>query len=527
MTWPLLIACGYAPLLWWHLSGLLARPHYQFVLILPVLLVGLIRSREAETVERGDFRWAFAIGAMFLGSLGLLGLATWGWSPWIAMLSGLLTVFAIAWWNTGWNGIARWLPAWIMCWILLPPPFNSDERLTLGLRRFTTIVTSKLLDLFGILHAKYVNVIEVPQKKLFIADACSGVHSLFVLLAASLFWSLVRRRSAWHSTLLMLSTVGIVLVENIARLVLIVMGLSWRMDLTTGLDHTVLGLLLFLGSTGLIVSIDQLLLFLLPQRPSRLLAARLGSTKPSEPPRWLQFGAAVSTPLFVICGLVQWITMPGRLPDLSAPFTSVPDLRELGKDGMPATLADFSQKDYSRIERVVGDPFGQQSQQWVYTRDPLVAQISIDYPYDSFHDATVCYAEIGWQIDHVAVLAPKSQGTATEHGEKIAVVQMSRGLEGAAILMFSQIDRDGAIHARFSEQTTGSNVRDASRRFESLIKRPPTPTKLEARPPLSQIQLIARSAEPLTDADTELLLSLYAEFRERVRQELWRPSPGP
>ncbi|MBS0201590.1 MAG: exosortase U [Planctomycetes bacterium] len=525
----LLIATGYVPLLWWHLSSLLARPHYQFVLILPVLLALLIRSRDGEGNETGDFRWRYLVGLMYVGSLGLLIVATWAWSPWLAMLSVLIGSFCIAWSSTGWKGAMRWLPAWVMCWVLLPPPFGSDERLTLNLRHFTTHATSQVLDLFGVLHASYVNVIEVPQKKLFVADACSGVHSLFVLLAASLFWGLFWRRSVLHVGLSMISAFGIVLVENITRLVLIVLGLSWNMDLSSGPDHTALGLILFAASVGLIISTDQLFLFLLPQRTSRTIVARTPSAAIAvegvdSPKRRMTI--TLLSPLFATAGLAQWATMPEQLPDLTASFWTMPDLKEFGEGGMPPVLQGFSRIDYSRIQRVVGDPFGQQSEQWVYGKDSIVAQLSIDYPYDSFHDATICYSQIGWKIDNVAVESievPANDSMDRNSGEtreSIAVVRMSRGLEGDAILMFSQLDQDGRIHSRFSEQTTGSNLRDATRRLQSFLSRPPTPTRHEARPPLTQIQMIARSAEPLTNKETQELLLLYINFRGRAKQQL-------
>lgn len=524
------VTSGYAVFAWWHVSSLLARPHYQFVLVLPLLLAALLRSRDDEKRSPGDFRWTPLIALMLVGSSMLLVLATWAWSPWVAVLSGLVTSFCVLWLRTGWGGLPRWLPTWLMCWILLPPPFGWDERLTVALRGITTRATSSVLDLFGQLHISYMNVIKVPQKSLFIADACSGVHSLFVLLAASLFWGLLYRRSAIHTLLLMTTTFGLVLLENITRLVVIVLALPWRIDLSSGPDHTVLGLILFLASAGLIVSTDQLLLFLLPQRgvqtarPETSAAHRKVShlETTAVPPRWAQYLFLSLTPLFAICGLVQWLSMPGPLPDLTTAFKTAPELKELGKEGMPQSLLEFSQLDYARIERVIGDPFGQQSQQWVYTHGPLVAQISIDYPYDSFHDATLCYLQTGWTIERAEVLDRVSgnDAAAPTRAEPVAVVHMSRGLEGSAILMFSQLDRDGVAHARLKDRSAIPRVEDARHRFQSFFSRSKTPAVTEGRPPFIQVQLLARSNETLTDEDAERLLPFYEEFRRRARNQV-------
>lgn len=520
---------GYGVLAWWHLSSLLARPHYQFIVVLPFLVLALLRTRAEERQPPGNFRWAPLIVLLLTGSSLLLVLATWAWSPWIAMLSGLVTSFCVIWLLTGWDGLPRWMPAWLMCWILLPPPFGWDERLTVALRGVTTRATSSLLELFGTLHLSYMNVIQVPQKSLFIADACSGVHSLFVLLAASLFLALWFRRSALHTILLLIATVGIVLVENITRLVVIVLGLSWRMDLSIGVNHTFLGLMLFLGSAVLIASTDQLLVFFLPQHDPRAQQAhsQTGDSIAKEPPRWLQLAAATFSLAFACCGLVQWWTMPGSLPDLTQSFKSVPDLKVLGQKGMPVKLQEFSQVDYSLIQRVLGDPFGQQSQQWVYARGSLMAQISIDYPYDGMHDATECYAETGWTIDQAEILnwtgASGSEAQAPfgdETVEPLAVVRMSRALEGSVLLVFSQLDRDGVALAGFKHRSAGPRVVDAQRRLDSLVRRPPTTQKSSVRPPLLQVQMLARSAEPFTEEDVDRLLKFYVDFRQQSRRQL-------
>src|SRR5690606_23901908 len=143
------VAAGYPLLMWWHLAGMLQKPHYQFVIVLPVLLLALLRSREQTQPIRTSYRgaWFFLLG---LGAAAaLLILASLMWSPWGAMLSAWVAGFCLLWFMTGWGGISTWFPAWLMCGVLLPLPFGWDERLTLILRGFTTRVTSQVLDLFG------------------------------------------------------------------------------------------------------------------------------------------------------------------------------------------------------------------------------------------------------------------------------------------------------------------------------------------------------------------------------------------
>ena len=68
--------------------------------------------------------------------------------------------------------------------------------------------------------------------------------------------------------LLLAATVGIVLVENVARVVGLAVALDYfGLDLTEGWRHTVFGFVLFAASLVFVVSTDQLLEFFWPTGP--------------------------------------------------------------------------------------------------------------------------------------------------------------------------------------------------------------------------------------------------------------------
>ncbi len=236
-----LVLVGYLPLLVWHIGGLLQKPHYQFIVFLPIGLWLLLQRDEspeqrAPAQARGWLGTLFAAALLLVAFAGLV-FASHVWSPWLGAVSALVATFACLWWACGKGNLSRWLPAWVFCWLLIPPPFGMDEDLIVGLRGVTTRMTSAVLDQLGILHLSYANVIELPGKSLFIADACSGIHSLYVLMAMALFLGLFNGRSTLHIIALLISTFGIVLFENVARLVAVAWGLRWRMDLSEGPDH--------------------------------------------------------------------------------------------------------------------------------------------------------------------------------------------------------------------------------------------------------------------------------------------------
>ncbi len=523
ISW-LMLAAGYPLLLWWHVAGMLQRPHYQFVIVVPLLLFALWNSRSEIGDAVGDFRGAWLIVLSFLGALALLGLASLMWSPWAAMLSLLASSFCLLWMTTGWKGVGRWLPLWLMSFVLVPLPFGWDERLTLALRGVTTRMTSQVLDFFGRLHVTYMNVIEVPNKKLFIADACSGIHSLFVLMAAALFWALYSRRTFLHTIVLLVCAFSIVLLENVSRLVVIAMMLPYQIDLSSGPDHAVLGIVLFACSAGLILSVDQLLYFLLPERIFGVYERSSNRHEPSSgngqnvlAPAWARVCMFGLLCVFPVASGLQFLRMPGPLPDMTSSFRSPEELKALGKEGMPERLQNFERLEFAEIRRVFGDPFGQQSQQWSYASGPLVAQISIDYPYEGQHDAALCYTQTGWTVEdsRIAGATPESSKT-----EPVAVVRMTRQLDGNAVLMFCQVDQRGTTFAGVRDRDSQLKLLDARKRFESLWGGSPVPTGPRPLLPLLQFQLLARSAEPITEQEIDRLLQFYCEFRQQAVEKL-------
>ena len=80
--WPLLaLLVGFLPLMYWHLAGLLQRSHYQFLILLPVMLWILHSASDPQPlvpVSRAETLSGLTLlGISILG----LGYATMVWSP--------------------------------------------------------------------------------------------------------------------------------------------------------------------------------------------------------------------------------------------------------------------------------------------------------------------------------------------------------------------------------------------------------------------------------------------------------------
>lgn len=517
------------PALSWHVAQLLARPHYQFLVFLPAALWLLISARNERSPVVVHTRGRTMLLSLFL-SVAIQLAAAFLWSPWLAAIGTWLAIPASLWLIGGTNLVRYGMPAWIFSLVLIPPPFGLDEDLIVSLRDVTTRLTSVVLDQLGVLHVSYANIIEVPGKTLFVADACSGIHSLYVLLASALLLALWNRRSLLHGLLLLVFTVAVVLIENIARLVLITVALEWHIDCTEGLPHTLLGIGLFCTSLGLVASIDQLLVFLLGEG-----RAPFGYLPPLEASAtagasWTVSATASLAAATPLIGLMQFANVVTHWPE--HPRLIIPDMELplLAEETLPPHLGPYTFERFERVKRVHGDPFGQASDQWTFVGDQTTVTISIDHPFETRHDLCICYENIGWSVVEKQVLSTDQLPQANGRTEAaIAIGRLRQPMNGEALLCFSHMDRNGRISAAVRGDTQLRPQQNVRRRIASLLavdQRTEIITAEAVDPPFIQFHLFARTAEPLTPERIDSLKQFYLEARELLVDAIAAQDPS-
>ncbi|MBX3441668.1 MAG: exosortase U [Planctomyces sp.] len=526
---PAVVMAAFLPLVFWHLAAVLQKPHYQFLLVLPIAGWVLARERDLAPVAPRQRIWLASLLAL-ISTAGALE-AAWRWSPWLGAVSALVAAIPALWWIGGWLKVREWGPTWVLCWLAIPLPFGMDERLILRLRGVSTTMASHVLDRLGVLHLSYSNVIELPGKKLFVADACSGIHSLFVLMGASLFLGLWLRRRALHIALLLVATFGIVLIENVSRLVAIAVGVRAGVDLTGGAAHETLGFALFGVSLLLVATTDQLLKFLLPigdvapiDAPPDGFAMREAILRTST---WLPKAGVAWASVVGLAGFIALVQMPKSLPAMSQYVPRDVKIPAMAEDDLPERFEGFRRQRFDVIDRVKEDPFGAHSQQWTYESEDMAVVVSVDYPYDALHDLSLCYAAVGWRIPESGKSlrpAPETVG-ATEGGAgQLAQVNMTRPLFGSGLVIYSGVDASGRTGAMIKSVVEGDAGDQMARRLESLKRgrAPRAAARSEGRSggPVVQIQLFAQCPGDIDDFREERLNRLYLHARELLQPKI-------
>ncbi len=420
----------FVPLLCLHFRQLWLYEHYQYF---PFLLLGfpflIAQNREAEPIPRsGNGPWQS--GLLFAG-LGILALAVIGWSPNLSALALVLCGGAVLlhFYQTG--HLSRFVPLWFVLFFLIKIPLNLDVDLIFWLQGITSKMASRSLDFLGVNHYLAGHNIRIASLDFAVEEACSGIQSLFSLLAMTALILAYYRRTLVHSVLLLLLAVFWACMINVVRVVTLVTAYErFNIDLTADRPHEMLGLVLFALAIGLMFSSDRLLLFFtaddtmegdideiehfeslgvtnaqpaasdcLPSGTEHKPANIAGSSTVavSELPANVRV-AVVASFLFLAVAQLAILALTSR--GLQSINPDDPRLAGLfTEETLPNTMGRWKQTGFEIDSRSLTNYQGRNTARWNYESDEGQMVIAVDYPFLGWHELTGCYVAEGCHVD--------------------------------------------------------------------------------------------------------------------------------
>jgi exosortase len=143
----------------------------------------------------------------------------------------------------------------------VPLPGTLVDALTAPLKQRVSEIAEWLLYAGGYPVARTGVTLNVGQYQLLVADACSGLNSMFSLSALGLLYLHLVRHERWlHNGLILASILPIAFAANIVRVLLLVLVTYHFGDAAgKGFMHGTTGLLLVLVALIIILSLDGVL----------------------------------------------------------------------------------------------------------------------------------------------------------------------------------------------------------------------------------------------------------------------------
>ncbi len=161
----------------------------------------------------------------------------------------------------GWNGLKQaWFPLFFLLF-MVPLPGFFVQVITMPLKIVVSIVAEFFLHMAGYPIGRSGVTLTVGQYQLMVADACSGLNSLFTLEALGLFYmKWMNYKSRTRNTLLALLIIPISFSANVIRvLVLVLVTYHLGDEAGQGFLHGFAGMVLFSVALMLTYLVDRLL----------------------------------------------------------------------------------------------------------------------------------------------------------------------------------------------------------------------------------------------------------------------------
>jgi exosortase B len=158
--------------------------------------------------------------------------------------------------------IARhlWFAYFFMCF-MVPLPGSLVDAVTQPLKIAVSYATENLLHMLDYPVSRAGVIINIGPYQLLVADACSGLNSLFTLEALGLLYlNVMRHESAFRNVVLALLIVPISFASNVTRVIVLSLITYYLGDAAgQGFLHGFSGMVLFLCGLMLIIGMDTLL----------------------------------------------------------------------------------------------------------------------------------------------------------------------------------------------------------------------------------------------------------------------------
>lgn len=192
----------------------------------------------------------FGVGLLTYAFGRMINISILEFASQIPVLAGALLIVV------GWRGLgAAWFPLAYMAF-MIPLPGLVVDAVTGPLKQWVSAIAENSLYAVGYPIARHGVVLSIGQYQLLVADACSGLNSMFSLSALGvLFLYLKQRASLLHNGLMLASILPIAFAANVVRvLVLVLITYHLGDEAGQGFLH---------GAAGMVLMTVALLIFFL------------------------------------------------------------------------------------------------------------------------------------------------------------------------------------------------------------------------------------------------------------------------
>jgi len=260
------LALVYAPVLLGLVKDWATDPNYSHGFVIPFAVAFLLWRQRARLralpLRPSAWGWVLAIGSQAVYLVGYLGAEFFlQRTSLLILIAGAIVILF------GWRHLRTQLFSLALLFLAIPLPVLIFNAVALPLQLLASSWAAWLLNLTGIPVFRSGNILILPQRALDVAEACSGIRSLFSLIALAMLVAYFVPARFWVRLGLVLSAVPIALATNAFRIAATgVLGQWFGAAASEGFFHEFAGWLIFVVATAALVAEAAAVIWFLQRR---------------------------------------------------------------------------------------------------------------------------------------------------------------------------------------------------------------------------------------------------------------------
>jgi len=430
----LLVLVLLGPLLQDHLRILWGRQHYQwFPLLLGVVVFLFLRLwRKAEPAEDGPSSLSLGLGLLLC--VFLTAVAYLYYTGWVATVAAIGVIGLLAAYLSGIRRMPGLFAVWALLFLLVRLPNQIEKRLLNLFESLSSKIASVIIDQSGTYHVVQGHLLVIDGYEIELDKICNGFFSVVSMVAVACLYALWRKRPCFHVALLIGSAFAVATVVNVLRIatVGIVYGTAGWDLMDSGWVYVMLVASFAFGLLAL-MSCDALYSFFLQPVATKekkkdgrglvkvwnaIVGFRISKVLESfRKPHTSGASAArpVLTSVLALCLLCLTAFEASVLyyrwgfGDYQTYFMHDKEkLAIIDPADVQFARPGWKLLDVQTEAREFSSLWGTYSFVWRLEYHDTMVIMSLDYPFDKWHDVKVCYGNLGWKLEAEGLLMPES-----------------------------------------------------------------------------------------------------------------------
>ncbi len=232
---------------------------YTHAFFMVPIIIYLVWGKKEYLVNRQGGNTLFGLPLVILSIL-LYLLSLQLQIPTVCSLAMVMTLLSVLVYLSGFAAIKELVVPIVLLILIIPIPNQIYSMLTLPMQLKVSQASEIVLQLFSVPVLRDGNIIQIPGKTFLIVEACSGLRSMIALITFSLTIGIFMLTKTLSRVLLLILSVPVAFFINIIRVVSMTLAFHYfKVDLSVGTKHTVLGFVVFGIALAIILMFEKIL----------------------------------------------------------------------------------------------------------------------------------------------------------------------------------------------------------------------------------------------------------------------------